>query len=68
MHGDLHHDNILLRKDGSYAMIDPKGVAGPEILDLPRYIMNEIDRLISWRLCWGMSGALKMEKKSMQKR
>lgn len=43
LHGDLHHDNILLREDGSYAMIDPKGVIGPEILDLPRYIMNEID-------------------------
>lgn len=43
LHGDLHHDNILLREDGSYAMIDPKGVVGPEILDLPRYIMNEID-------------------------
>lgn len=43
LHGDLHHDNILLREDGNYAMIDPKGVVGPEILDLPRYIMNEID-------------------------
>lgn len=43
LHGDLHHDNILLREDGSYAMIDPKGVVGPEILDLPRYMMNEID-------------------------
>lgn len=43
LHGDLHHDNILLREDGTYAMIDPKGVSGPKILDLPRYIMNEID-------------------------
>lgn len=43
LHGDLHHDNILLREEGSYAMIDPKGVVGPKILDLPRYIMNEID-------------------------
>jgi len=43
LHGDLHHDNILLREEGCYAMIDPKGVVGPEILDLPRYIMNEID-------------------------
>lgn len=23
LHGDLHHDNILLRTDGSYAIIDP---------------------------------------------
>lgn len=43
LHGDLHHDNILLRADGTYSMIDPKGVIGPEILDLPRFIMNELD-------------------------
>lgn len=42
LHGDLHHDNILLRMDGSYVMIDPKGVVGPSILDLPRFILNEI--------------------------
>jgi len=42
LHGDLHHDNLLLSEDGSYVMIDPKGVIGPTILDLPRYIMNEI--------------------------
>lgn len=43
LHGDLHHDNILQCADGTYAMIDPKGVIGPEILDLPRFIMNELD-------------------------
>lgn len=43
LHGDLHHDNILLREDGSYAMIDPKGVVGPKLLDVPRFVMNEID-------------------------
>lgn len=43
LHGDLHHDNILKKADGTYGMIDPKGVIGPEILDIPRYIMNEID-------------------------
>ena len=42
LHGDLHHDNMLLRSDGSYAMIDPKGVIGPEILDLPRFLLNEL--------------------------
>lgn len=41
LHGDLHQDNILLRDDGSYAVIDPKGVIGPEILDLPRFVLNE---------------------------
>ena len=43
LHGDLHHDNLLLRADGSYAMIDPKGVVGPAIMDLPRFILNETD-------------------------
>lgn len=43
LHGDLHHDNILLCADGRYAVIDPKGVVGPPILDLPRFILNEID-------------------------
>ena len=42
LHGDLHHDNLLLRTDGSYAMIDPKGVVGPAIMDLPRFILNEL--------------------------
>lgn len=43
LHGDLHHDNLLLRSDGGYAMIDPKGVVGPAIMDLPRYILNELN-------------------------
>lgn len=42
LHGDLHHDNILLRLDGSYAVIDPKVVTGPAILDTPRFLYNEI--------------------------
>lgn len=43
LHGDLHHDNLLRREDGSYAAIDPKGVIGPAILDLPRFLLNELD-------------------------
>ncbi len=43
LHGDLHHDNLLRRADGSYVMTDPKGVLGPEILDLPRFLLNEPD-------------------------
>lgn len=43
LHGDLHHDNLLQKKDGSYAFVDPKGVIGPEIFDLPRFILNELD-------------------------
>ncbi|MBD5512005.1 MAG: hypothetical protein HDR08_12255 [Lachnospiraceae bacterium] len=40
LHGDLHHDNILLGSDG-YCMIDPKGIVGPEIFDIPRFLLNE---------------------------
>lgn len=43
LHGDLHHDNLLSRADGSYAMIDSKGIIGPAIMDLPRFILNELD-------------------------
>jgi streptomycin 6-kinase len=43
LHGDLHHDNLIHKSDGSYAVIDPKGVVGPEILDLPRFLLNEGD-------------------------
>lgn len=43
LHGDLHHDNILLCAADTYKVIDPKGVIGPAIFDLPRFIMNELD-------------------------
>lgn len=43
LHGDLHHDNLLLREDGEYVFVDPKGVVGPKIFDLPRFILNELD-------------------------
>ncbi len=41
LHGDLHHDNILLAGDGQYRIIDPKGVIGDPIFDIPRFILNE---------------------------
>lgn len=43
LHGDLHHDNILLGSDGRYAVIDPKGVIGDGVFDIPRFILNEFD-------------------------
>ncbi len=43
LHGDLHHDNILLGKEGRYRLIDPKGVIGDPIFDIPRFILNEFD-------------------------
>lgn len=41
LHGDLHHDNLLLGRDGQYFIIDPKGVIGDPVFDVPRFILNE---------------------------
>jgi len=41
LHGDFHHDNILLGKDGEYIIIDPKGVIGDPVFDIARFILNE---------------------------
>lgn len=40
LHGDLHHDNIL-QCEGGYRIIDPKGVIGDPLFDLPRFLLNE---------------------------
>ncbi|MDD4494238.1 MAG: aminoglycoside phosphotransferase family protein [Eubacteriales bacterium] len=41
LHGDFHHDNILLSETGQYKIIDPKGVVDDPIFDIPRFILNE---------------------------
>ncbi|XEC94337.1 aminoglycoside phosphotransferase family protein [Paenibacillus tarimensis] len=43
LHGDFHHDNILLNHDGEYIIIDPKGVVGDPVFDIPRFILNEFE-------------------------
>lgn len=50
LHGDFHHDNILLGKNNRYKIIDPKGVIGDPIFDIPRFILNEFydDEKISY--------------------
>ena len=40
LHGDLHHDNILLGESG-YRLIDPKGVIGDPIFEIGRFLINE---------------------------
>lgn len=48
LHGDLHHENILKNENGSYTVIDPKGVIGDPVFDLSRFILDEFrDDLIS---------------------
>lgn len=43
LHGDLHHDNILLGNDNQYYIIDPKGVICDVVFDIPRFIINEFE-------------------------
>jgi len=46
LHGDLHHDNILLDNYNRYRIIDPKGVVGDSVFDIPRFILNEFDDVL----------------------
>lgn len=41
LHGDLHHENILLSEDGWMA-IDPKGVIGDQYFDLTSFLVNHL--------------------------
>ncbi|MFC5451235.1 aminoglycoside phosphotransferase family protein [Paenibacillus aestuarii] len=43
LHGDFHHDNILLSGHDIYKIIDPKGVIGDPVFDVPRFILNEFE-------------------------
>lgn len=47
LHGDFHHDNILLGCDREYIIIDPKGVIGDPVFDVARFILNEFDEEIT---------------------
>jgi len=40
LHGDLHHDNILLHDSGDYIAVDPKGVIGPRLFEYGRFVHN----------------------------
>lgn len=45
LHGDLHHDNILL-KDAKAIAIDPKAVWGDPLFEPARFILNPIDCIL----------------------
>ena len=42
LHGDLHHENMLLNAQGSYTIIDPKGVVDAPVMETARFLNNEI--------------------------
>lgn len=44
LHGDLHHENILLGERG-WVVIDPKGLAGDPAFELAAFMRNPIDEL-----------------------
>ena len=43
LHGDLHHENILLNTEGRYIIIDPKGVVDMPVMEIARFLLNEVD-------------------------
>lgn len=42
LHGDLHHENILLDKERGWLAIDPKGVVGDPAYEAARFQLNPI--------------------------
>ena len=42
LHGDLHHENILYDERSGWTAIDPKGVVGAPILDVGRFLQNQL--------------------------
>jgi streptomycin 6-kinase len=48
LHGDLHHDNILLN-DKSWIAIDPKGVVGEAEYEVGAFIRNPMPELLNDR-------------------
>lgn len=46
LHGDLHHNNLLLREDNSWIVIDPKGVTGEFACEVGPYLYNPVPDLL----------------------
>lgn len=42
LHGDLHHENILLSEKGEWLAIDPKGIAGDPGYEVGPFIVNQL--------------------------
>jgi streptomycin 6-kinase len=42
LHGDLHHENILLDDQSGWTVIDPKGAVGPKCLEVGRFLHNRL--------------------------
>ena len=42
LHGDLHHENMLLDESTGWTAIDPKGILGAKVLECGRFMHNFI--------------------------
>ena len=42
LHGDLHHDNILLDEENGWTIIDPKGLIGERGYDIGQWMVNPV--------------------------
>jgi streptomycin 6-kinase len=47
LHGDLHHENILYDERLGWTAIDPKGAIGAPILEVGRFIQNQLPGCLS---------------------
>lgn len=48
LHGDLHHMNILRKKDQTWIAIDPKGIIGEPAFEVGALLLNPVPDLVSW--------------------
>ena len=46
LHGDLHHDNVLLTEQGQYLAIDPKGVLGEPCYEVGAFLRNPLPKFL----------------------
>lgn len=65
LHGDFHHDNILMGSDGSYVIIDPKGVIGDPLFDVPRFMLNEFEDELTTELTDKINGMIGLLEKQL---
>lgn len=56
LHGDLHHENILLDSSGKWKVIDPQGRIGEQCLETGRFLLNE------WKWFGGIGDAVQVAK------
>jgi streptomycin 6-kinase len=48
LHGDLHHDNIVLAQRMPWLVIDPKGVTGDPCFEVGAFLTNPYERFMAW--------------------